>query len=111
MSWVAGNEVEISDDYYNVIVAFSKIDSHNVRFILCLGALIRSNLVFLSLECNEKLYPRHKIAVQTGTEFFKEKSPENIIEESLGKVFKISMKFVILRVSSSTHNTKELKFE
>ena len=85
----------------NVVVSFWKKDPEEDNLLLlCVGALIRSIVVFSTAECTQTLYPYKEIAVQTGAMKLNKIDPDYILgrtQELLSK-----SKFAIVIVSSST---------
>ena len=91
--------VEINkDEYLNVIVSFWKKDLKIEKVMLCVGALIKLNWVFVTFECSQILHPRNEIGVQTRTMYSNEIDPVLIIDRE----HKITgqSRFTILVVSS-----------
>ena len=92
--------VEINkDEYLNVVVSFWKKDLQLEKVMLCVGALIKSNWIFVTYECSLILYPRNEIGVQTRTMHSNKIDPVLIIERE--QEIPGHSRFTILVVSSS----------
>ena len=91
----------ISDDkYLNTIVSFWKIiPKEGKRELLCLGALIGSNLVFITNKCHDFLNKSNNTIICTGSSYFDDIYMHFIIEASQ-ELHKHSQ-FIILVVSKS----------
>ena len=53
-------------EYINILVSLWRMISDEEYYILCLGALIKSNLIFLTTQCSKNLNPIKDIGVLTG---------------------------------------------
>ena len=84
------------EDYTNILVSLWKIISKQVYYILCLGALIKSNLIFTTTQCSNKLGSLSEVGVLTGinniTDF-----PEKILHST--QPLRENSEFSILIVS------------
>ena len=54
-------------DFYNIMVSFWRRQEVSKPLkLICLGILIKSNLIFLTAHCAEKLKPANKILIKSG---------------------------------------------
>ena len=108
MSPGADNDLDFmtsDDQYLNFIVSFWKINSDvGERKLLCLGALIASNWIFVTKTCYNILRESKRTVICTGSSYFDD-IDINFIIKSIIEFPKIS-KFIILVVSSSKEYSK-----
>ena len=69
--------------------------------LICLGILIKSNLIFLTVHCAEKLKPPNKIVIKSGGYAIHNILPNEMEVANQEKVHPHSM-FSIVYVSNST---------
>ena len=85
----------------NVVASFWKKDPQaNKLRMLCIGALMKSNVIYSTVECAQTLYPPKEIAVQTGAMKLNQIDPDYILERT--QELPSKSKFAIVIVSSST---------
>ena len=90
-----------NEGYFNVIVSFWKKDPQTDNIMmLCVGALIGSDLIFATTECARTLHPYNEIGVQTGTMKLNEIYPVCILERT--QELPSKSKFALVIVSSFT---------
>ena len=102
MAICADNKKEIEivlEDYTNILVSLWKIISETEYYILCLGALIKPNLIFTTTQCSKKLDPLDQVGVLTGTSKKSDK-PKKIL--SSRQQLRDKSKFITLVVSTLT---------
>ena len=86
----------------NVVVSFWKNDPEEKKLIiLCIGALIRSNVIFSTAECSRILHPYREIAVQTGAMKLNKIDPEYILERTQELPSKSKFALVIVSIFTS----------
>ena len=90
----------INKRYFDVVVSFWKKDAGPANLMLCVGALIRSNIIVTTAECIKILFPRKEIGVQTGTMKFDQIDPSCIIKNT--QEFSTKSQFAVVIVSSYT---------
>ena len=96
----AENEEKFSNyEYLNVLVSFWIIDINHKKTTACLGASIKSNVIFLTKECNTTLVPRSDVTIRTGKLSSREIYLNSFLEKE-GYMPKTS-KFMMFFVSSS----------
>ena len=102
MSVCADNKRKItitSKDYTNILVSLWKMVSEKEYYILCIGALIKSNWIFVTTQCSDKLNPLEDVGILTGMNKPSD-TPERILSSK--KPFRDNSEFIILVVSIST---------
>ena len=89
----------VPEDYTNILVSLWKIISERKYYILCIGALIKPNLIFTTAQCSDKLDPLSEVGVLTG---MNEESdpPERILSHK--QLLREKSNFITLVVSTST---------
>ena len=83
--------------YYNAVVSFWKKDP--ILRMVCLGTLIRKNIIFVTNKCANNLEPINRTVVQTGTNFYDNITSGYIIQKK--RRISTNSKFAILIVSNS----------
>ena len=86
----------------NVVVSFWKNGPEEKTLtMLCIGALIRSNVIFSTAECSRILHPYREIAVQTGAMKLNKIDPEYILERTQELPSKSKFALVIVSIFTS----------
>ena len=98
-----GMDLVVSDDkYLNTIVSFWKIiPEQGKRVLLCLGALIGLNLIFITKTCLDSLREINNIVICTGISYFDDFDMNFITEDT--KEFYGDTHFIVLIVSNSRY--------
>ena len=73
--------------------------SEKEYYILCLGALIKSNLIFITTQCSDKVFPLENVGILTGMNKQSD-PPERILKSK--QLLHENSEFTILVVSIST---------
>ena len=87
----------VPEDYTNIIVSLWKMMSETTYYILCLGALIKSNLIFTTTQCSGKLGKLDEVGVLTAMSEESD-TPDKIL--SSGHQLRENSNFFILVVST-----------
>ena len=95
-------KVIVSDDQYlNVIVFFWKIIyEEDIQELLCHGAIIASNWIFVTKKCHENILNSNCTVLSTGGSYFEDIDIDFVIKSTIQ--FEKRSQFVILVVSSIT---------
>ena len=86
-------------EYINILVSLWRMLSDKEYYILCLGALIKSNLIFLTTQCSKNLNPFKDVGILTGMNNPLD-TPERILNGP--QPLRKNSEFTILVVSIST---------
>ena len=89
----------VPEDYTNILVSLWKMISETKYYILCLGALIKPNLIFTTTQCSEKLNPLGEVGVLTGMNEESDR-PEKILSHK--QLLREESNFITLVVSTPT---------
>ena len=73
--------------FYNAVISLWREDP-NVRMI-CLGTLIRKNVIFITNGCTDNLEPIHRTLLKTGTNVYDNTTSGYIIEKKTGEFLQI----------------------
>ena len=94
------SQIEVKDnDFVNILVSLWKVISQEEYYVLCLGALVKANLIFVTTQCSHKLDPLSEVGVLTGMNNITD-YPEKILSSE--QPFRDKSKFSILVVSIPT---------